>query len=179
MRKELSDEVKAKLRKILALAESGIDGEREAAKNKLQALLLEHGLTLEDLADDGGEGVWVFHNISTKTEQNLWAQIVFKVKDVHQIRFGSKGRGTRTTTCTDAQAAEIGDLYKWHKSNFKKELRKMEAEFFEAYIIKHKLFPATPSEKQSDEPVDYERLQRIMMYKSHMSNDTYHKALEA
>ena len=32
MRKELSDEVKAKLRKILALAESGIDGEREAAK---------------------------------------------------------------------------------------------------------------------------------------------------
>lgn len=36
---------------------------------------------------------------------------------------------------------------------------------------------ATPSESHSDEPVDYERLQRIMMYKSHMSDDTYHKAL--
>lgn len=177
MRKELSEEVKSKLRKILSLAESGIDGEREAAKHKLQALLLEHGLTLEDLADDGGEGIWVFYNISNKTEQGLWAQVVFQVKDTHQIRFGTKGRNTRTTSCTEAQANEIADLYKWHKRNFKKELRKMEAEFFEAYIIKHKLFPATPSESQSDEPVDYERLQRIMMYKSHMSDDTYHKAL--
>ena len=178
MRKELSDVVKNKLRKILALAESGIDGEREAAKNKLQALLLEHGLTLEELADDEDESMWVFRNICNKTEQRLWAQVVFKVKDVQQIKFYTEGRSSRSTSCTEAQANEIGDMYKWHKRNFKKELRKMKEEFLEAYIIKHKLFPATPSESQSDEPVDYERLLRIMMYKSQISDDTYHKALE-
>ena len=178
MKNDLSDEVKAKLRKILALAESGIDGERMAAKTKLQALLLEHGLTLEDLADDGNEGVWVFYDIKNKREESLWAQVVFKVKDIHQLNF-RKDKSARSTTCTEAQANEIADLYKWHKRNFKKELRKMEAEFFEAYIIKHKLMPASPSDNPSNEPLDLERLQRIMMYKSHMSNDTYHKALEA
>jgi hypothetical protein len=177
MRKDLSEEVKSKLRKILALAESGIEGEQKTAKIKLQALLVEYGLTLEELADDAGESIWIFGGISNKIEQSLWAQIVFKVKDVQQIRIGTKGRNARKTSCTEAQANEIADMYKWHKRNFKKELLKMEAEFFEAYIIKHKLFPATPSKSQSDEPVDFERLQRIMMYNSQMSNDTYYKSL--
>ena len=181
MRKELSDEVKAKLRKILALADSGVDGERLAAKNKLQKLLLEYGLTLEDLADDGEENVYVFHNIRNKIEQKLWAHVCFKVKDVHSIEFHSSGKTKRVFTCTEAQANEIAQLYKWHKSNFKKELSKVTEELMTAYIMKHNLHSETPiedNESDHDKPVDLARLTRIMMYQSHMSNDTYHKALE-
>ena len=182
MRKELSDEVKAKLRKILALAESGIDGEQLAAKNKLQKLLLEHNLTLEDLADDGEENVYVFHKISNKIEQKLWAHVCFKVKDVHNIEFYSSGKTKRVFTCTEAQANEIAELYKWHKSNFKKELSKVTEELLTAYLMKHKLHSETPIEKDdsdSNKPVDLARLMRIMAYQSGMSDRSYYKSLNA
>lgn len=121
MRKELSEEVKSKLRKILALAESGIDGEREAAKNKLQALLLEHGLTLEDLADDGGEGIWVFHNISNKTEQGMTVLFIPGYPMQKAVYEGHRdGNMWRSHTCMSSFSGKGAVIY-WKKPNLPKE----------------------------------------------------------
>jgi hypothetical protein len=45
--------LKEKLRRVLALAESGVDGERENARRMLEELLRKHGLRIEDLTDEG------------------------------------------------------------------------------------------------------------------------------
>lgn len=177
MKKAISDEIKTKLRKILTLSESGIDGERLVAKQKLQDLLCEYGLTLEDLADDREEA-FAFQHITNKQDEKLWAQVVFKVKATHKLSC-SKRRGIYSTMCTKQQALEIADLYKWHRQNYKKELHKMQEDFLESYILKHGLFPTTPSDAQATEPVDLERLRRILMYQSQLSDDTYHKSLKA
>ena len=43
------DSIIEKARKILALAEHGVEGEAKAAKLALNSLLKKHGLTIEDL----------------------------------------------------------------------------------------------------------------------------------
>ena len=48
----VQDSIMEKLRKIKALAENGVGGERIAAQEALDRLLKEHGLTLEDISDE-------------------------------------------------------------------------------------------------------------------------------
>ena len=50
--KKITPEIKSKLKKILALAETGLDGEKLLAKEKLTQLLVDYDLTLEDLQQE-------------------------------------------------------------------------------------------------------------------------------
>lgn len=46
------DSIIEKARKVLALVEQGVEGEAQAAKFALEALLKKHGLTIEDLKNE-------------------------------------------------------------------------------------------------------------------------------
>lgn len=50
-----NDQIKEKIRKVLALAQQGDGGEMEAAKIQLAAMLEKYGLRLEDIASDKRE----------------------------------------------------------------------------------------------------------------------------
>lgn len=49
------DSIIEKARKVLALVEQGVEGEAQAAKFALEALLKKHGLTIEDLKNEKRE----------------------------------------------------------------------------------------------------------------------------
>ena len=74
---QLSEKVQAKLRKLQALAERGVGGEKETAKRMLEKLLARHGLTLDDLADERRDTRWF--PAPTKFDVRLAAQIMAKV----------------------------------------------------------------------------------------------------
>ena len=177
MKKDITDAIRLRLNKILRLSESGIDGEKETAKNLLENLLKSYNLTLEDIAELEKEDEHVFKGIRTKEDVKLFAQIVFAVKDVPSIKI-TKSRIGISIICTQSQSLEITDLYKWHKRNYNKEFKKVKSEFFEAYAIKHKLYNKTQTDDQINNrpPVDMERLRRIISYSDSMS-ETYLKSL--
>lgn len=51
------DSIIEKARKVLALVEQGVEGEAQAAKFALEALLKKHGLTIEDLKNENANAV--------------------------------------------------------------------------------------------------------------------------
>lgn len=177
MKKEVSDEIKKRLRKILKLAEKGYEGEMQAAKIKLQALLNEYGLTIDDICENEKESMWVFYNIITDTDYTLLIQTAFSVLEKSEIK-GYRRNGECAISCTESQSNEILDKYEWHKKNFKQELKNMQKEFLEAYCIKHHLIaPANPDSKD-DTPIDIEKLRRILLYTETITDKSYYKSLK-
>ena len=115
-----------------------------AAKIKLQSLLSDYNLTLEDLTDDNDDYGAVIYGVRDKTINKLWAHIYYAVANKTKIAYRAIGT-KRLFRCTEAQAIEILHQFEWHKKNFRKELRKATADLLDAYIIKHRLYPIPKS----------------------------------
>jgi len=73
----IPDKLEAKIKKLLALSENGIDGEKETATKFLNNLLDKHGIKLEDL-DDLNICRHAF-SYKTKMEKRLLFQIISSV----------------------------------------------------------------------------------------------------
>ena len=177
--KEITSEIKRKLKKILALAETGVDGEKLLAKEKLTQLLLDYDLTLEDLQQEKRENR-TFKGITTKKILMLFVYICGKVKNVSSVSYYKINRKECIIECTEAEEKEIKNLFKWHKKNMQEEFEKLFDDFFLAYCSKHHLYSEQKNDEDSEdeEPIDIERLMRIMSLKNNLSDKTYYKSIE-
>ncbi|MEY2161407.1 DUF2786 domain-containing protein [Rhodanobacter sp. FW106-PBR-LB-2-11] len=80
------DAILRRLKKILALAEGGSDGERETAQAHLATLLRRHGLSIEDLAEtDGAEAKFVEFRVVNRFEHRLLRQVVAMVTNAVEV----------------------------------------------------------------------------------------------
>lgn len=176
--KKITPEIKSKLKKILALAETSVDGEKLLAKEKLTQLLKDYDLTLEDLLQENKK--ILFEGITTNKLLLLFSQICYKVKNINSISYYKTKRKEYIIECTEAEAQEIKNLFKWHKKNMQEELEKLFNDFFVAYCLKHHLHPEQQNEEDSKDikPIDIEKLIRIMSLKNNMSDNTYCKRIE-
>lgn len=107
----LSEKVQAKLRKLQALAERGVGGEKDNAQRMLEKLLTRHGLTLDSLAEERREVRWFKY--ATTMERNLAAQIAYKVigPSFDQSCYRNKGRRSQIGfELTPSEAVEF-DLH--------------------------------------------------------------------
>lgn len=178
--KKITPGIKSKLKKILALAETGLDGEKLLAKEKLTQLLEDYDLTLEDLRQEKKIERIIFKGITTKKLFMLFTQICFKVKNVNSIKYGKIRKNEYIIECTEAEKQVIKSLFEWHKKNMQEELEKMFDDFFVAYCEKHNLFSEQQDEEDSEDvkSIDFERIMRIMSLKENMSDKTYCKRIE-
>lgn len=140
------------LKKLRALAERGVGGEKEAAQKRLDALMEKYQVAEADLSDDALDTVWI--NYRSEWEKRLFDQICGKNAPDRDIYRKTRGDGMRTKRgceCTKAEALQIQIEYEFYRELWAEELDI----FFTAFISKHQLYSkssrATPIQLSLEE----------------------------
>jgi hypothetical protein len=120
--------------KIKALAENGVDGEQDNAKEKLAVLMKKYGVTEDDL-DSISWHFWKYKK-GDKLSKNLLYQIIYAVMgnvEVHKhertFDYGCK--------CTKAEAIEIEAMFSFYYAEMQKDLEI----FYSAFVMSNKIYP--------------------------------------
>ncbi len=142
MTQTIDQKVQEKLRKLQALAERGVGGEKVNAQRMLEKLLERHGLRLDDLADERREIRWF--PASTKFDSRLAAQILAKVCNTNDPGvYSSRNRPKQVgVEVTPAEAIE----FELHYDTLRKALTEHFKDAFSAFIQANRLFSSLPSD---------------------------------
>lgn len=150
----------ALLKKLKALAEQGVGGEKENAQRKLDELMKKYGVDEADLSDDKLEDHdFRYHN---KWEKKILRQVIYKVATGRREYRYKYGRGSQTTwgcTCTKAEALQIQIEYEFYVSLWEEELEM----FSMAFIQKYQIFDMKPGHKTVEIDADVSRRMNAMM----------------
>ena len=175
------ESIKSKVLKLQALAERGEEGEARNAKRLLDQMLAKYGVTLEDIvgAQDEVSG-YIFNVKENGFGLTLFFQCYFKVTGDKQMRY-RKHRRYISVELTKLQYVELKSLYDWHYKQLSNEIKRMQKDFSEAYIQKHKIFRKREDEGDSDDKEltreDIERLLRILKYMDSVEDTSYYKQI--
>lgn len=133
----ITETLRDKLRKVLALAQSGQAGERIAAQAILEKLLLVNGLTLADIQDDKAERTWF--RIGREPEmKDLINQIYCQVTNNTKLTYYTY-KNEIAYEVTKVQAAEIRELYSVYAPALRKELVKAREIAVTAFFCKNNI----------------------------------------
>lgn len=128
-----------RIKKLQALAERGVGGEKTTAQKKLQRMLEDNGITsLEELETEQYE--YTLFSYNGKHEIQLLKQCIYKVITAAGDRTYYRTRGTRQKIgvyCTKAQKIEIELEFEFYRNVFYEEL----ATFMSAFIQAQQIFP--------------------------------------
>lgn len=175
------ESVKVKLKKLLALAERGVQGEAENVRRLLEKLCKEYGISIEELLDENKKEWHIFDVGKDKTYKDLFSQCYFSIVNENSMPYKSVSRSKIAIELIAMQYAELVSLYEWHKANFIKDLEDLKENILLAYCWKHSLY----SKKESDDdksselsPEDIERLWKIMRLQYSLNDNHYQKFIE-
>lgn len=160
-------------KKIKALSERGIGGERDNAKRILEKFMTENGISDSDLEETEVKH-YKFKVPSTPELNNkLFHQIVWSVVGVDKI-YNVKGeRSTLYVLCTPDDALEIEAQFDFYNKLLCKEIDL----FYTAFLHKHRIFGKDPIKKKPNE-ISEEEILRLSILQSGLSDETYRKRLE-
>lgn len=132
-----------KLRKIEALARSGIGGEKETAQRMLDALCKKYGITLDQIISV--EKKPYRFTFKDKLDVMLLSHVVMSVCQTHKIMNWKRGRAMYFEL-TKAQAIDVEDCFRHYRKAWRSQLKDMMA----AFVNANHLFP--PNEEGDDKP---------------------------
>lgn len=158
-------------KKLKALADRGVGGEKYNAEKKLQSLLQKHGLSMSDIEE----------------EAVCWNQMTIikeKIKLFHQVSYnviGKKYKGTAyrrhknkvAIECTKAQAIEIEAKLNFYWKFYNEELDI----FYHAFIQRNQIF-AEDGDVAEVKEEDRERQLRMLTMASTIKKSSFNKLLE-
>lgn len=128
-----------RIKKLQALAERGVGGEKDTASKMLVRLLEKNGISsLEELETEQYE--YTLFSYNGKHEIKLLRQCIYKVMGAKSDRTVYKPYGRRQKIgiyCTKAQKIEIELEFEFYRNVFYEEL----STFMEAFIQAQKIFP--------------------------------------
>ena len=176
-----------RLKKIKALSEKGVGGEKGSAERHLEELMRKYGITEEDLNEEE-IAVERFFNACENTA--LFVQIVCKIfgkksslykrkiKREYRLYFTNNGElgdvdFTHSVVCTKAEFLEIKFYYETYLADYKKQLDV----FFYAYLDKNNLLLPCDENKQPTEEEDKIALNALMMQQG-IEKKVINKAIE-
>lgn len=138
-----------KIKKLQALAERGVGGEKETAQKKLQAMLVKNGInSLEELEQEEIE--FTLFSYKGEHEITLLHQCMYKVMTASNKPVYYRQRGTRQKVgiyCTKAQKIEIELEFEFYRNLFNEQL----ALFMQAFIQAQQIFPPDAPHGDYDE----------------------------
>ena len=132
------DKIAAKLKKIKALAERGVGGEKETAMRMYEDLKARYELEDEEIMLDAVTLHWFGY--ADELEERVLRWIFYKVTgdaSYHIYTGKYSRRKKRGCDCTEIEAAEITLLYNFYKEELKRELEA----FLVAFRWGNDLFP--------------------------------------
>lgn len=167
------------LKKLQALAERGVGGEKVGAQKKLEQLMKKYGIEEMDFSEDKEEDHdFRYHN---DFEKKILRQLFYKIVPDYKSHtyYYTYGRGSKSTygiRCTKAQALQIQIEYEFYCNLWKEEV-----DFFmEAFIQKHRIFATPTSREHVDKtPMSKEDLFRMVQMMGGMKDKSIQPMLEA
>lgn len=132
------DKIAAKLKKIKALAERGVGGEKETAMRMYEDLKARYELEDEEIMLDAVTLHWFRY--ADELEERVLRWIFYKVTgdaSYHIYTGKYRRRKKRGCDCTEIEAAEITLLYNFYKEELKRELEA----FLVAFRCGNDLYP--------------------------------------
>lgn len=158
------DKKKELLKKLQALAERGVGGEKETAERKLRQLMEKYGIDEMEFAEDRLEE-FEFKYKNAQEEQ-LIRQLLYKMfgaewrSKSYTYRFGKGSKSIQGVECTRAEGIQLQIEYEFYKDLWQQEMQL----FYNAFIQKHRLFSLRPEDtKGNDKPLTPE--QRAEMFR--------------
>lgn len=169
-------------KKIRALAERGIGGEKINAQKLLESLLKKHNLTIEDIE---GEKISDHYFKLKKEDERLWSQIVkhvnYDIKSYGPFPVSMIKKydltGNYSISCTMSEYIEIEAMNVIYQRLFKKELNT----FYHAFCTANNLL-ATPKKPISMADLTVEELNelaRVRTMARNIKSEVYRKQIEA
>lgn len=178
------ESIKAKLRKLQALAEQGCEGEARNAKLLLDRLCKQYGVSLEDILDQEKTERYYFEVGKGKIWLDLFMQCYANVTGKGELKYYRESNSRISLILTAYQYAEISNLFSWHKANLKKDIEQSQRLVFEAYIQKHRIFRDRSNDTEEDkgehdrQPIDLAHLRAIVAMMGTLNDNYYHKMIE-
>ena len=133
-----------RMRKLLALAQRGVGGERENADRMLSRMLAKYGMTIDDLTGDD-KPEWRTFTVSCKDESMLLINVVTKVLNVNSYTSRNR-RNLRLIELTRAQFIEIQCLMSVYWPALKRHM----AHARSAFLISNRIWPENPPDDGDD-----------------------------
>lgn len=143
-----SEKVKARLRKLLTLAQRGEGGEKEKAANLLARLLHEHGLTMADLEREDAPRFHRDFAYQTQFEERLLHQIAGQVLNTNgpdSWRYRDRSK-IIIFDLTEIEYLEMKMRWKIYRAAWKKEQERL----YIAFLHAQNIFPDSPQEATED-----------------------------
>lgn len=138
-----------RIKKLQALAERGVGGEKTTAETMLNKMLEKHGIqSLDELETEECE--YTLFSYKGKHEIKLLKQCIYKVLTAAGDKTCYKSKGTRQKIgiyCTKAQKIEIELEFEFYKRVFYEEL----TTFMNAFIQAQCIFPPDAPKGNIDE----------------------------
>lgn len=156
----MSDSKQELLRKLKALADGGVGGEKENAQRILRRLLDKYDISEAEL-DDEALTEYTFRACGAR-ERTLLIQVCFKVtngaRQVYSYKRGAGSRSEICCRCTKAEGIQIGFEFDFFRELWRDE----EDMFFRSFIQKHRIFDDKPGEGKELEPDELARMMGMM-----------------
>ena len=171
------ESLKAKLKKLQALAERGCGGEALNAQRLLERLCAANGIDLGQLNDEEKKSRYTFNIGCNSVFKTLFAQCYCKVTNSLRMSYRQETRSKISLELTQVDYAELKGLFEWHKANFEKELEDLKDAALTAYCQKHCLFPDKTDDRHLTE-ADWERLRKAMKMEGLLNDKTYQHLIE-
>lgn len=174
------ESIKNKLKKLLLLAERGVQGEAENARRLLEKLCKEYDVSIEELLDENQMKIYRFDIGRNAIYKDLFAQCYCKVAQKISLSYWkAPKRNQILVKMTALQYAELTSLFEWHKANFNEDLEDMKKNILIAYCRKHHLHSDAKIDNDRELTADdRERLIKIMFMQESLNDNQYHKLLE-
>lgn len=144
--------IKDKLKKIQALAKSGIGGEKETAQRMLNDLCKKYHITIDEIISE--EKKYCTIRVRDKIDEILVRQTIIHICQTNEIN-NKRYKDIWMFELTHLQAIEVQDAIKHYRKEWKKQLH----DFMIAFIHKNSIFNFN-SDKTNDE-IDLEALIKL------------------
>ena len=176
----MTDKQRELMKKLQALAERGVGGEKETAERKLKQLIEKYGIEEAELSEDKlmdfefkYKGEW---------ERKLLRQIFYRMfgadfrNKTYVYRYGQGSRSIYGINCTQAEGLQLQIEFDFYKGLYEEELEL----FRDAFIQKHRIFdPNGGSDEKEYTKEEIQRILRMQQMMSGMQDKSLNPLLEA
>lgn len=155
----MNNKLEEKLKKLLTLAERGIDGEKDNARELLEILLKKHGLTIEDIEQE--DRYMFMFGYEGETQKQLLGQVISKVleleaEDMDRIR-EKADQNALGAEMTRGQMVEVDFVFRVYREAMQEELKL----FLLAFVSRHGLVPKGDGAHSDGKVYDFLDLEKI------------------
>lgn len=110
------------LKKLQALAERGVGGEKETAERKLNQLIEKYGIDEAELSDD--KVVFFDFEYRNKWEQQLLRQLLYRMfgpefcSKIYTYKYGKGSKSIYRIECTQEEGLQLRVEYNFYRTLF-------------------------------------------------------------